>query len=570
MGGYPAGRAPWLRTVWVGPTTMPRPPRLLILDPSGARKEVPLASFPFRMGRQTGNELVLRDSRISRQQAQISAVDDEFFLEDMGSRHGTFVNGERISQQQALRPKDRIDFGLPDSFSVIYLGDEATLEELIQQVEKPAPATPGTQGLYHLGVLLEVARTMGSGLSLEDVLAAVVDAAIRVTRTERGVLMLADAQGVLLPKVARDAKGETLPPEELQISSGVLKRVATSRRELVVSDTGDETAIGQQASVAQLSLHTIVGIPIEKLPVIAAVDVTITAQESELLGVLYLDSRSPSTAFSDIDREVLRTLAREAATVIENARLFASSRAKARLDHEIEIASQIQRELLPKSFPETPHIAVAGSTLACHSVGGDCFDVIDLGGGRFGFFVGDVSGKGIAASLLATLLQGVFYTTAVLDIPLAEATRRVNQYLCERSSDDRYATMFYGVLDPAGHLEYVNAGHVPPLIRRPSGELVELSSANFPVGMFAEAEFTPERVTMGAGDFLVIYTDGVSEAKNMKDEMYEQSRLSDLLCKFEGSTVEELSSAIRNGVRDFTGGAPQADDITMVVVRFAG
>ncbi|MFZ0855226.1 MAG: SpoIIE family protein phosphatase [Candidatus Acidiferrales bacterium] len=550
---------------------MPRPPRLLILDPAGVRREATVTSFPFRIGRQTGNELVLRDSRISRQQAQLTMANGACILEDLGSRHGTFVNGERVNGQCSLSAKDSIDFGMPDSFKLIYLGDEATLEELIEQVEKPAPATPGAQGLYHLGVLLEVARTLGSGLSLEDVLSAVVDAAIRITRTERGVLLLTDEAGELKPAVARDSKGELIPIEQLRISSGVLKRVATSRRELIVSDTGDEAAaVGQQASVASLSLLTIVAIPIEKLPVIASVDLTITSEEADLLGVLYLDSRSPSAAFTEIDREVVRTLAREAANVIENARLFASSRAKARLDHEIEIASQIQRELLPKTFPQIPHVAVTASTLACHSVGGDCFDVVELSGGRYGFFVGDVAGKGIAASLLATLLQGVFYTTAALDIPLAEVTARVNQFLCERSSEDRYATLFYGVLDPAGNLEYINSGHVPPLVRRPSGDLIELPSSNFPVGMFKEAEFTTERVSLSAGDYVVIYSDGVSEARNMSDEMFEQERLSSLMRDFSGSSVEELAEAIRTGVRNFTGGAPQADDITMVVIQYKG
>ena len=168
---------------------------------------------------------------------------------------------------------------------------------------------------------------------------------------------------------------------------------------------------------------------------------------------------------------MLRTLAREAATVVENARLFASARAKARLDHEIQIASEIQQRLLPKSLPNLPGIAVAGSTLACYSVGGDCFDVIELGGGRYGFFVGDVSGKGISAALLATLLQGVFFTTAAMDIPICDIFSRVNAYLCERTLESRYATVFYGVLEPDGDFEYVNAGHVPPLVRRQMGSL---------------------------------------------------------------------------------------------------
>jgi serine phosphatase RsbU (regulator of sigma subunit) len=333
---------------------------------------------------------------------------------------------------------------------------------------------------------------------------------------------------------------------------------------------GDQPAFPVEASIVSLSLLTVVAIPIEKRPRIAALDVTVVEGDAGVLGVLYLDSRSPSIAFSDTDREVLRALAREAATVIENAQLFSAARAKARLDHEIEIASQIQRELLPKSFPQERHMEMAASTLACHQVGGDCFDVIDLGRGRYGFFVGDVAGKGIPASLLATLLQGVFYATATLDMPLADISRRVNDYLYERSSDDRYATLFYGVLDPAGSFDYVNAGHVPPLVRRASGGLMELPSPNFPVGMFPGAEFAAGRVALGSGDFLVIYSDGVSEANNVAGEMFGQERLNALLQGFAGATAAELAESVRAAVRSFTGGAPQADDITIVVVQYKG
>ncbi|HYL46188.1 MAG TPA: SpoIIE family protein phosphatase [Candidatus Limnocylindrales bacterium] len=550
---------------------MPRAPRLVVIEPNGVRREMALTSSPFRIGRQAGNELTLRDSRISRQQAQILSENGSWVLEDLGSRHGTFVNGEKVLRHE-LQPKDKIDFGMSDSYRLVFIGEGATIEELVERVEAPAPTQAGSRELYHLGVLLEVARTLGTGLSLEDVLTAVVDAAIQVTRTERGVLLTAGAPGEELQMVvARDAQRSTLRPDQVRVSQSVVKRVATTRRELIVSDTGDDAGgMSQTESVARLELHTVVAIPIDKLPVIETLDATISTRQGELLGVLYLDSHAPSSAFSELDREVLRTLAREAATVIENARLFAAARAKARLDHEIEIASGIQRTLLPKSLPDLPELAVSGSTLSCHSVGGDCFDVISLGGGRFGFFVGDVSGKGISAALLATLLQGVFFTTAAMDISLPGVFSRVNQYLCERSGEDRYATVFYGILDKQGRFEYVNAGHVPPLLRRKAGQLEGLGSANFPVGMFAEAEYQSSRIQLEPGDYLVIYTDGVSEAQNTRSELFEEARLRRIMEDFSGQNVQEMGDAIREGMRAFTEGAAQSDDITLLVVQYKG
>ena len=175
---------------------MARAPRIALIEPGGMRREVPIASTPFRIGRQAGNELTVRDSRISRQQAQILAMDGAYVLEDMGSRHGTFINGQRVVSRQELHARDKIDFGMTDSYRLIFVGEEATLDELLERVDKPAPSENGSRELYHLGVLLEVARTLGTGgLSLEDVLTSVVDAAIQLTRTERGVLLLLNDKG---------------------------------------------------------------------------------------------------------------------------------------------------------------------------------------------------------------------------------------------------------------------------------------------------------------------------------------------------------------------------------------
>ncbi len=547
---------------------MARSPRLVIVEPDGTRRETVVRTTPFRMGRQAGMELTLRDGRISRQQAQIVEVDGKFVVEDLESRHGTFVNGQKIIRHD-LKPHDTIDFGVPESFRVIFEGEEATLGDLVQRVETAAPTESGSRELYHLGVLLEVARTLHAGLSLEDVLTSVVDAAIAVTHTERGVLLLAD-QGELQPTVARDSRRFSLQPEDLQISRGVLRQVSQSRRELVVTDSEDDQKVKAQESVVRLALRTVVAIPLEKLPVLGSADTTAYGKPAELLGVLYLDSHAAGGAFSQLDREVLRSLALEAATVIENARLFAAARAKERFDHEMSIAKGIQQQLLPKRFPESAFFSMSGMNIACDMVGGDYFDVIELAGGRCGFVVADVSGKGTSAALLAAMLQGVFSATAGMDIPLHILAERVNKYLCERSSEDRYATLFYGVLDPGGRLEYLNAGHVPPLVRTQLGQVYRLASDNFPLGMFDFAEYHPDRAALRPGDFLVVCTDGFSEAHNVKEELWGEGGLRDLLAGFQGSTVAELEQAIQESVRRFTGGAVQSDDMTLVIVHFKG
>ena len=556
---------------------MSRSPRLMVIEPTGVRREVSVTSTPFKMGRQAGNELTLRDGRVSRVQAQILAEDGAFVLEDLGSRHGTFVNGQRITKQE-LHPKDTIDFGVPDSYRVVFLGDEASIDDLLDRVEKMVPAAPagdssasarpGGRELYHLGVLLEVARVLHSGMTLDDVLTTAVDAAIQVTHTERGVLLLPGPSGELEPRVARDARRGTLRPSEIDISQSVLKQVAKSRKELVITDVGDAPDIRQQASVVRLELHTVIAIPLIKLPVMGSHDTTAYGKPIELLGLLYLDSHAPGSAFSELDHEVLRSLAIEATTVIENAKLLAAARDKERFDHEMKIAYEIQQQLLPKRIPQSDHFAVAATNIPCGSVGGDYYDVIELPHGRRGFVVADVSGKGISAALLASMLQGVFSATAGMDTALDVVASRVNKYLCERSADDRYATLFYGVLDPSGRLDYINAGHVAALVRTTLGQVYPLASDNSPVGMFDFAEYRGDHAQLQPGDFVVIYTDGISEARNVRDDMFGEFGLREVVKQFTGKTVDELLAFIQVAVREFTAGAQQSDDMTVLVLHY--
>jgi len=547
---------------------MPRVPRLVVTEPNGAHREVPIGTTPFRIGRQAGNELTLRDSRISRQQAQILSVNGAMVLEDMGSRHGTFVNGEKVLRHE-LQPKDTVDFGMPDSYKLTFLGQGATIEELVERVEAPAPTHAGSRELYHLGVLLEVARTLGTGLSLEDVLTSVVDAAIQVTRTERGVLLLANEKGELNMIVARDAQRGTLRPDQLQVSQSVVKSVAKTRRELIVSDTGEDGGMNQQESVARLELHTIVAIPIDKLPLIETLDATISTRQGELLGVLYLDSRRPA-AFSKLDRQILDALAGDAASILDNARLVERERERQRMEQEIGIARDIQQALLPKNFRDYPHLAVSGVNFPCLAVGGDYFDVFSLGDNRTAFLLADVSGKGLGAALCTNLLQGALSGMSLGTDP-ARVFNHVNRFLCDHAEIGRYATMFFGILDDQGHLEYINAGHPSPfLIRNGVAEDV-FTEGSYPVGLVPEAEYTTVCLKLEPSDTLVLFSDGVTEAMDPADQLFGVPRLKEVLMGVAPQTpLDELQRKVLDAVENFARGASQADDLTLLLVRYRG
>lgn len=541
----------------------------MVVEPGGVRRNLDLTTTPFRIGRQADCDLVLRDGRISRQHAQIVQENGQFILEDLGSRHGTFVNQHKVTRQE-LHPDDTIEFGFGNSFQLIFGGEEKRIEDLLERVDSPPPSSASSRELYHLGVLLEAAGAIYGHMLLEDMLAAVVDAAIRVTGADRGVLLLADDSGELQPTVARESGQRPLTRDEVRVSTSVLKQVAETRRELIVADIGEEHALREQASIVGEALRTLLAIPLERQPTIRSLDSTVVASRPGLLGVLYLDSRRPLAAFSELDRQVLRSLAAEAATVVENARLFAEGRERERLDRELEIASNIQQQLLPKALPREEHLTAYGRTIACRNVGGDCYDVVDLPNGACGFVVADVAGKGMPAALTASMLMGSFCATASANLPLSELAERVNRRVCDRTDEQTYATLFYGIVSPDGRMEYFNAGHVPALVRRRSGELIALEAQNFPIGMFDFAEFQAGAAQLEPGDLLVLYSDGVTEAVNPTGDMFGDQRLRDTLKNFKGDSAQDLLEVVLAAVRAFTAGFAQADDITVVTLHYRG
>jgi serine phosphatase RsbU (regulator of sigma subunit) len=295
-------------------------------------------------------------------------------------------------------------------------------------------------------------------------------------------------------------------------------------------------------------------------------DQSAAPEHKHLLGVLYLDSRSIA-AFSAIDRQILDALAMEAASILDNARLVERERERQRLEQELTIARHIQQALLPRGLRDFPHLAVAGIHYPCNEVGGDYFDVFPISDDRTAVLIADVSGKGLGAALLTTMLQGALCGITIGADP-AKVFSAINHLLCEHSEVGRYATMFIGLLSRDGTFEYIKAGHPSPLLLR-KGVVSELyTGGSFPVGLIPEAEFTSSHLKLEPEDTLVLFSDGVTEAEDLEHTPFEVSGLSEAISGLKDVPVDELQKALLESVTNFTRGGSQSDDITLLVVRY--
>ena len=549
------------------------PASLIVTDPGGHRTRVPIAPLPFLIGRQPQSNLILRDSRVSRTHARIVFEHGGYVLEDTGSRHGIFVNGQRIDRQP-LANSDRIDFGAQDSYQLLFMMDGAELRRLMEQVAAPE-ATPGAPGLggglARLRAVLDLARTLQGSFSLEDVLVQVVDTALAVTGSERGFLLLKSDDG-LETRVARHRRGHKLPLDELRVPRTVIHRALQHRRELLFMNFDASAAGGHTAehTVADLDLRSVVCVPLVRIRAGQGDTTSLLTTGAETVGVLYLDSRLAAADMAGGNRELLQTLAMEASTVLENARLLEEERAKQRMEEELKVARDIQQSLLPRSLPSAGWLRAAGSSVASAQVGGDYYDVIAVNDRCWGAVVADVSGKGVSSALLAALLQGALIPAIDHADVLTRRMERLNTFLIDRTGGEKYATVFYCLLDQSGRLDYVNAAHCPPIVVRPSGETAELGATGVPVGLLEGSKYELAGRQLSPGEKVVIYTDGVTEAQDARGAFFGRKRLFDLVRANAGASSSELHDAIQGAVREFTEGAPQSDDITLVVLDYRG
>jgi serine phosphatase RsbU (regulator of sigma subunit) len=538
---------------------------ILVFVEGNEQRNINLDHSPFSVGRKIDKDLVIADPRVSRDHALIVSENGQFCVIDQSSKHGTFVNGERV-QRKTLERNDRLEFGVRDVAYVIFHPHNASTNsarDFLSQISGMHISTETTD-LEKLTLFLEAARKLNTIGVLDEILVTLLDATLNLTRAERGYVFLKAEDGNLRLAAGRNSKGEPLLDDKT-ISHSILEDALKSNSEFVTTDTSRSLDLAGRQSIVAYDLRTVICIPLRKPQIQATRDAQSASPSetsAEVMGALYVDSRFASRDISSVSNDILRAIAHEAASLVENARLVQAEEAARRYQQELAIAASIQQRLMAVTIPEVPFARLSGRNLSCKEIGGDFFDAVNTEDGLT-VVLADVSGKGVSAALLASTLQGMIYSQLIARMPLTEIVAAVNRFFTHKHIGEKYATVIIARIRQDGELEYVNCGHVPPLLVC-NHEIIRPSHGNLPVGLLADAVYESDRYDLHPGDRLVLVTDGVTEAENASGDFFDNERLEAVAAK--SGTLEDIFAAVAN----FCAGTPLNDDCTVVEMLYIG
>jgi phosphoserine phosphatase RsbU/P len=316
-------------------------------------RALPVDHTPFTVGRRMDKDLVIPDPRVSRDHAVISSEDGEFYVVDQGSKHGTFVNGEKI-QRRKLKRNDRLEFGVRDGCYAIFHPDQSrtnTAREFLSQIADIQISTDND--LEKLTLFLDAARKLNTTGVLDEILVTLIEATLRLTRAERGYVFLKGEEGELRLAAGRNSKGEPLLDDKT-ISHSILDDALNAASEFLITDTSRSEDLAGRNSIIAYDLRMVICIPLRRTQFKATGEPKATPGKSEVMGALYLDARYASRDISVVSNDILRAIATEAAALVENARLVQAEQAARRYQQELSIAASIQQRLMAVTIPELP------------------------------------------------------------------------------------------------------------------------------------------------------------------------------------------------------------------------
>ncbi len=408
------------------------------------------------------------------------------------------------------------------------------------------------RAVEELATLNDLARAIGGLRDSQEIIRTIIHRSVRSIHAEQGVITMIDQQS--------DSPLRTLVRTMVKSTGGELYHVNTSllgwmqlhRQPIMLNSPRDDPRF--QGVHWDASIRSLICVPL--------------LLKGEVRGVLTVYNKKPEGEFTEDDQRLLSIIAGQSAQVIENARLYESEKALLQMREELRLAARIQSDLLPQQAPDLPGYDIAGRTIAAQDVGGDYFDFIPMEGGRLGICVGDVSGKGLPASLLMANVQATLRSQSLVNDPPRLCIQRANTLMSRSTSPEKFVTLFYAVLDPWQHsLTYVNAGHEHPYHFTDSGPASSLSRGGTPLSMVDQFSYEEESIDLQPGDVLVIFSDGVTEAMNPSAEQFGRERLCSVIAESRRAGASVILEKILDAVRLHAGTAPQHDDVTIVVVR---
>lgn len=558
-------------------------PTLIIKSPGRAPERVAVDQLRMTIGRSARNDVCLRDPFASRVHAEIRREGNIYFLRDLNSANGTYRNGLRIAEAVPLDDGDVICIGETElvfheaddtQTSTLSIADGRALPEatinissvdrttsgLLEAIEEArqragvsvAPSYQVAQRSELLALISKVGVTLLASATLDETLQQIASLVFDAVPAERCIIMLrSDETGELNVRVAATrAARETVG--EFRVSRSVIEEVIGHGRSVLTSDAEHDPRFAHTTTVR--GIRSVLAVPL--------------GVGDRIFGMIYADSPLTEVRFTEDHLKILTTLASVAAIRVENARLAEERIKRERLERELQLAREIQQRFQPAAPPRIAGYELEGISFPCYEIGGDYYDFILRPDGKLIFTLGDVSGKGTSAALLMSSLHAAVHAHAFSPDSAVEKVREINRYLATNIPTNRFVTLFYAELDPTiGEIEYVNAGHNPPLVVRASGEVERIEATCLPLGIFEEAPFAGGSNRLDAGDVMVIYSDGISEACDEQGREFGIESLTEVVVANRHLSVSALRDQIEGALSRFTHGAPATDDVTLVIIK---
>lgn len=545
---------------------------LSIQAADGNRSRVAIDRERLSIGRSRESDVFLPDQWLSRHHAEIRRSGQGFSLRDLGSKNGTLLNGNPLASEQFLRHGDVITLG-EHTLTFLDGPEEAAPEEEVEPagtrvfsaqelsdvILRPAqdPETLQRQNRL-LKLRSEATRTLLEHRPLPEVFEVILDLLFENLPVERGAILLVEgAPPRPTVKASRSRRGQAIQ----HISSSIARRVLSERALLLLPNILEDAAFSTQDSILSSGIRSALCAPLWYRPAGAA-----SAGRSDVIGLVYLDTLQRSQEFTEDDLQVLLLLSEVAAAKIETARLLEEILEKRQLEQDMHVAAEIQNSLLPRRAPDFPGWGLVGSNRPCRTIGGDYFDFARLEEGLL-LALGDVSGKGTGAALLMTVLRAATRAHWA-DAPPAEAAARINRTVCQNIPEGKYITFFLARLDPcSGQLCYVNCGHNPPLLVRADGRHETLGTGGVVLGLIDGTSYEQACVELRRGDLLVVYSDGVPETWNSRDDEFGEDGLLRAIVAARGRDAAQIQQAILDALESFSEGGKATDDRTLIVIK---